>query len=89
MRIIKLVSSLFFGRVCGRCFRGVLVVVLDAFGRIVQALRITLVTAGGEMYEACRGCHQRYAQRLNNATEGVKDDNKDTANAPAADAAKK
>jgi len=46
-------------------------------------------TAGGEMYEACRGCHQRYAPRLNNATEGVKDDNKDTAKAPAADAARK
>jgi len=44
---------------------------------------------GGEIYEACRGCHQRYAPRLNNATEGVKDDNKDTAKAPAADAAKK
>ncbi len=28
--------------------------------------------AGGEMYEACRGCHQRYAAHLNNTTEAVK-----------------
>ncbi len=29
--------------------------------------------AGGEVYEACRGCHQRYAAHLNNTAEGVKD----------------
>ena len=40
--------------------------------------------AGGEIYEACRACHQRYASHLNNTTEGVKDD----AKGPAADAAK-
>ncbi len=28
--------------------------------------------AGGEMYEACRGCHQRYAAHLDTATEAVK-----------------
>jgi cytochrome c556 len=27
---------------------------------------------GGEIYEACRGCHQRYAPRLNNTTEADK-----------------
>jgi hypothetical protein len=40
--------------------------------------------AGGEMYEACRGCHLRYAPRLNNTTEGVKDETK----GPVADATK-
>ena len=45
--------------------------------------------AGGEIYEACRGCHLRYAPRLNNTTEGVKDDNKDAAKEPARDASKK
>jgi hypothetical protein len=43
---------------------------------------------GGEIYEACRGCHQRYAPRLNNVTEGVQDDGKGAAAAPAKDAAK-
>jgi hypothetical protein len=28
--------------------------------------------AGGEMYEACRSCHQRYAPRLDTATEAAK-----------------
>jgi hypothetical protein len=28
--------------------------------------------AGGEIYEACRGCHQRYAQRLDTAPEAAK-----------------
>jgi cytochrome c556 len=28
--------------------------------------------AGGEMYEACRGCHRRYAPQFDTATEGVK-----------------
>lgn len=27
--------------------------------------------AGGEMYEACRACHQRYAPHLNNTSVGV------------------
>jgi hypothetical protein len=32
---------------------------------------------GGEIYEACRACHLRYAPHLNNTTEGVKDNEKD------------
>jgi len=35
--------------------------------------------AGGEIYEACRGCHQRYAPHLNNTAVGVSDSNKDAA----------
>jgi hypothetical protein len=31
-----------------------------------------VLDAGGEIYEACRGCHQRYAPQLDTATEGVK-----------------
>jgi hypothetical protein len=34
--------------------------------------------AGGEIYEACRGCHQRYAAHLNNTSEGVKDGGADS-----------
>ena len=45
--------------------------------------------AGGEIYEACRGCHQRYAARLNNTTEGVKDEGKDAAKDAGKDAARK
>lgn len=35
--------------------------------------------AGGEIYEACRGCHQRYAPHLNNTPVGVKDGSQDAA----------
>jgi hypothetical protein len=45
--------------------------------------------AGGEIYEACRGCHQRYAAHLNNTTEGVKDQGKDAAKDAGKDATKK
>lgn len=44
--------------------------------------------AGGEIYEACRACHQRYAPRLNNTTEGVKDDVKGAPAEAAKDAGK-
>ena len=40
---------------------------------------------GGEIYEACRACHLRYAPHLNNTTEGVKENEKDGGkDAPAA-----
>jgi hypothetical protein len=43
---------------------------------------------GGEIYEACRACHLRYAPHLNNTTEGVKDNEKDGGKGAAAAAPK-